>query len=405
MGVGTDILEPGESGTITLKIEVVPSYGGPFLNSTVARGTPPSGDPVSDVSQDGIDPDPDPKDGDPTNNNEPTPIDFGPRMFDPPYGIKLVDRTLQPVLQWTMVWINDTNIVAVNAAASDPIPYGTVFEDNGTGSGYPLPLGVLPAGSIASGVSCEDTSGITSTEYCYFEGSTIQYPRGRIVWQGTLGPDLGVTDPLIAVIDIQITFHVRLNTGVRNVLNTATIDSDLKGDGDPTDEGELEVASASLTYRNLKGLPRTGFAPGVLTKIPSQSAIVGVPVNEAGGWDVTWLGNQVGWLNGTSFQTWNGNSLLTAHVTDTNGKPGLFVDLGKMSWGNKILIHSWGQVYTYEVRSVNLWISPDSISAATKHEELPWITLITCHDYDEKLDTYLWRTLIKAVLVKISEEK
>jgi LPXTG-site transpeptidase (sortase) family protein len=427
MGVGTDILEPGESGTITLKIEVVPSYGGPFLNSTVARGTPPSGDPVSDVSQDGIDPDPDPKDGDPTNNNEPTPIDFGPRMFDPPYGIKLVDRTLQPVLQWTMVWINDTNIVAVNAAASDPIPYGTVFEDNGTGSGYPLPLGVLPAGSIASGVSCEDTSGITSTEYCYFEGSTIQYPRGRIVWQGTLGPDLGVTDPLIAVIDIQITFHVRLNTGVRNVLNTATIDSDLKGDGDPTDEGELEVASASLTYRNLKGLPRTGFAPGVLTKIPSQtnseaysemngmwleipslglkSAIVGVPVNEAGEWDVTWLGNQVGWLNGTAFPTWTGNSLLTAHVTDTNGNPGLFVDLGKMSWGNKILIHSWGQVYTYEVRSVNLWISPDSISAATKHEELPWITLITCHDYDEKLDTYLWRTLIKAVLVKISEEK
>jgi LPXTG-site transpeptidase (sortase) family protein len=426
MGVGTDILEPGESGTITLKIEVIPSYGGPFLNTAVARGNPPSGDPVSDVSQDGIDPDPDPKDGDPTNNNDPTPIDFGPRMFDPPYGIKLLDRTLQPVLRWTMVWINDTNIVAVNGAVSDPIPFGTVFEDNGIGSGYPLPPDPLPAGSIASGVSCEDTSGITSTKYCYYEGLTDKYPRGRIVWQGTLGPDLGVIDPLIAVNDIQISFHVRLNKGVRNVLNTATIDSDLNGDGDPSDEGELEVASASLTYRNLKGLPRTGFAPGVLTRIPSQSndelysemngmwleipslglksAIVGVPVNEAGEWDVTWLGNQVGWLNGTAFPTWNGNSLLTAHVTDTNGNPGLFVDLGKMSWGNKILIHSWGQVYTYEVRSVNLWISPDSISAVTKHEELPWITMITCHDYNEKLDTYLWRTMVRAVLVNISDD-
>jgi LPXTG-site transpeptidase (sortase) family protein len=426
MGVGTDILEPGESGTITLKIEVIPSYGGPFLNTAVARGNPPSGDPVSDVSQDGIDPDPDPKDGDPTNNNDPTPIDFGPRMFDPPYGIKLLDRTLQPVLRWTMVWINDTNIVAVNGAVSDPIPFGTVFEDNGIGSGYPLPPDPLPAGSIASGVSCEDTSGITSTKYCYYEGLTDKYPRGRIVWQGTLGPDLGVIDPLIAVNDIQISFHVRLNKGVRNVLNTATIDSDLNGDGDPSDEGELDVASASLTYRNLKGLPRTGFAPGVLTRIPSQSndelysemngmwleipslglksAIVGVPVNEAGEWDVTWLGNQVGWLNGTAFPTWNGNSLLTAHVTDTNGNPGLFVDLGKMSWGNKILIHSWGQIYTYEVRSVNLWISPDSISAVTKHEELPWITMITCHDYNEKLDTYLWRTMVRAVLVNISDD-
>jgi LPXTG-site transpeptidase (sortase) family protein len=116
------------------------------------------------------------------------------------------------------------------------------------------------------------------------------------------------------------------------------------------------------------------------------------------------LGNQVGWLNGTAFPTWNGNSLLTAHVTDSNGKPGLFVDLGKVSWGNKILIHSWGQVYTYEVRSVNLWISPDSISTAIKHEKFPWITLITCHDYDEKLDTYLWRTMVRAVLVSISEE-
>ncbi len=426
MGVGSDILEPGESGTITLKIEVIPSYGGPFLNSAVARGNPPSGDPVSDVSQDGIDPDPDPKDGDPTNNNDPTLIDFGPRMFDPPYGIKLLDRTLQPVLQWTMVWINDTNIVAVNAAASDPIPYGTVFEDNGIGSGYPLPPDPLPAGSIASGVSCEDTSGITTTKYCYYEGLTDKYPRGRIVWQGILGPDFSVTDPLMAVNEIQITFNVRLSKGVKQVSNTATIDLDLNGDGDPTDEGELEVASASLTYRNLKGLPRTGFAPGVLTKIPSQpnieaysemngmwleipslglkSAIVGVPMNEAGEWDVTWLGNQVGWLNGTAFPTWNGNSLLTAHVTDSNGKPGLFFDLGKMSWGNKILIHSWGQVYTYEVRSVNLWLSPDSISTATKHEELPWITLITCHDYNEKSDTYLWRTMIRAVLINVSNE-
>ncbi len=188
----------------------------------------------------------------------------------------------------------------------------------------------------------------------------------------------------------------------------------------------VEVASAAATYRDRKDLPDTGFTPGKQTILPEQpkdmayadmngmwieipslgikTPIVGVPVMENGEWDVTWLGNQVGWLNGTAFPTWNGNSVMTAHVTDANGKPGLFADLGKMSWGNKILIHSWGQTYTYEVRSVNLWTSPKSTSSVIKHEELPWVTLLTCRGYNETTDSYTWRTVIRAVLVNISEE-
>ena len=51
------------------------------------------------------------------------------------------------------------------------------------------------------------------------------------------------------------------------------------------------------------------------------------------------------------------------------------------------------------MRTVNLWTDPNSTSLLTKHEELPWLTLITCHGYDEKTDTYRWRTIVRAVLV------
>ncbi len=421
---GTDSLDQGASGVIRLVVRVIPENTGPFNNSAEGTGQPTLGGPVTDVSQDGVNPDPD-TDYDPSNNSDPTPVDFGPNLFDPPFGIKLLDRTLQPILQWTMVWINDTNIVAVNAAVSDPIPVGTVFEDTLIPSGYSLPPGIVPPGTVNTGVTCTN-SGVTTTQYCYYEGPTIQYPRGRIVWTGTIGPDLGVTNPAIAVNDLQIVFHVRVNPGIRTVQNIATIDSDLNGDGDPTDPGELQVASAAETYRNVSGLPETGFTPGIQTILPAQPAekayaemngmvleipslgvrspIVGVPLNSAGEWDVTWLGNQIGWLNGTAFPTWNGNSAITAHVTDANGKSGLFADLGTLSWGNKIIIHSWGQAFTYEVRSVNPWTSPNTVSAVTKHEENPWLTLITCRGYNETLDSYKYRTVVRAVLISVTNE-
>ena len=422
---GTDSLAYSEEGKLTVVVRVVPTEDGPFNNTAIAIGTPPTGQPVTDESQDGVNPDPD-NDYDPTNNNVPTPVDFGPNLFDPPFGIKLLDRTLEPVLQWTMVWINDSNIVAVNAAVSDPIPVGTVFEDTLISSGYPLPPEVLPVGTVNTGVTCTNAGTITSTTYCYYEGPTIANPRGRIVWEGTLGPDLGATNADTAVNDLQIVFHVRLDPGVRSVQNIATIDSDLNGDGDPTDPNEIQVASASQSYRNASGLPKTGFAPGIKTNLPAQPAestyaemngmvleipslgikspIVGVPLNSAGEWDVTWLGNQIGWLNSTAFPTWNGNSAITAHATDANGKPGLFADLGQMSWGNKVIIHSWGQAYTFEVRSVSLWTSPTSTWAVEKHEENPWLTLITCRGYNEKLDKYNYRTVVRAVLVSVTNE-
>ncbi len=73
---GTDSLAVGRSGTILLRVVVVPgSSTGPFENQVAVSGTSPAGATVSDRSTDGdmIDPD---GDGDPGNNSTPTSVSF-----------------------------------------------------------------------------------------------------------------------------------------------------------------------------------------------------------------------------------------------------------------------------------------------------------------------------------------
>jgi hypothetical protein len=36
-----------------------------------------------------------------------------------------------------------------------------------------------------------------------------------------------------------------------------------------------------------------------------------------------------------------------------------------------------------------------------KHEELAWVTLVTCHGYDQASNSYLYRLLVQVVLVEV----
>ncbi len=169
-------------------------------------------------------------------------------------------------------------------------------------------------------------------------------------------------------------------------------------------------------------LPKTGFAPGRTTVLPAQpsersyahlgeltleipslgvaSPILGVPQYEDG-WDVTWLSNQVGYLAGTAFPTWSGNTALTAHVNLSDGTPGPFARLVELRWGDEITIHAFGQRYTYEVRRLK-YVKPDDLSVLS-HEDYDWVTLITCRVYDPARDSYLWRLAVQAVLMRVED--
>ncbi|MEN3010156.1 MAG: hypothetical protein ABDI20_04120 [Candidatus Bipolaricaulaceae bacterium] len=73
---GTDVLEVGAKGLITVTVQVMPGgFPGPYLNQAVAVGVSPAGTTTVDRSQNGANPDPD-GDGVPQNNNEPTPLIF-----------------------------------------------------------------------------------------------------------------------------------------------------------------------------------------------------------------------------------------------------------------------------------------------------------------------------------------
>jgi LPXTG-site transpeptidase (sortase) family protein len=185
----------------------------------------------------------------------------------------------------------------------------------------------------------------------------------------------------------------------------------------------LEITSSSgSSVKNARALPDTGFAPGVVTdlshtpheaylnagdvtlEVPSlgiKIRVVGVPLKD-GSWNVSWLGNQAGWLQGTAFPSWNGNSVLTSHVYLSNGLAGPFVNLNKLKFGEKIIVHAYGQKYTFEVQT-NALIEPNDPSAF-KHEEKPWLTLVTCKEYDEKANVYRKRVVIKAILVRVTPE-
>ena len=167
-------------------------------------------------------------------------------------------------------------------------------------------------------------------------------------------------------------------------------------------------------------LPGTGFAPGRVTALPLlpdtrpyadlggleleipsldlRVPIVGVP-SGAEGWDLTWLWNQAGHLEGTAYPGWNGNSALTAHVYRPDGRPGPFVHLGQLGWDDRVIVHANGQYYEYRVRQIER-VPPGDLSVL-RHEGQPWLTMITCQGYDDAQDKYLWRLAVRAVLVEV----
>jgi LPXTG-site transpeptidase (sortase) family protein len=176
---------------------------------------------------------------------------------------------------------------------------------------------------------------------------------------------------------------------------------------------------------DISSLPKTGFTPKKTTLLPAKpvnisyskvgniwleipslnikSDIVGVPQSN-NAWDVKWLGRDVGWLNGTAFPTWQGNSVITGHVYDANGLPGIFVDLKNLKYGDKIIIHLGIEKYIFEVRKTKL-VSPNTTGFAFEHlENRSFLTLITCAGFNEKDESYRFRRIIRAVLVSVESE-
>jgi LPXTG-site transpeptidase (sortase) family protein len=224
---------------------------------------------------------------------------------------------------------------------------------------------------------------------------------------------LAVTD--VVIIQIQTVVNSLGNPPIVNraSLTTSAIDNNQLNN---TDEVNIRTRVGGIR------LPSTGFAPHIVTALEIQPEtlkyqitdtlleipklgvkipIAGVPLKN-GVWNTSWLGKQAGWLEGSAFPSWNGNSVLTSHVYLSNGLPGPFVYLSKLKFGDQVIVHAFGQKYIFEVRT-NVVVQPND-TTVLKHENRSWLTLVTCKEYDQKTNQYLKRVVVRAVLVSVEDE-
>ncbi|MBE9524849.1 MAG: sortase, partial [Chloroflexi bacterium] len=370
---------------------------GEVTNIADATGTDPSGAPV--VS--------------------PTDTETVTNIFDPPMAWKVVNSEGWPELVWRQVWINNGNQIANNVRVVDPIPDDTTY--------------------VNFSLICEVT-GSSAEITCEYDDI-----ENQIIWEGSIGPDFGATSEAEAQNEIIITFRTVVADDIYRVENQSLGYWDEDGDGEidendtnwrendpvPSDDpGTIPLEDPTVAIHipessPISTLPVTGFAPGMVTNlsrstnntdyfalqsqaleliIPSlnlHTNIVGVTLKDDGEWDTTWLWRQAGYLSGTAFPTWPGNTALTGHSFLPNGQPGPFYNLSSLNWGNQVILHSGDLYYRYEVRE-RYYVSPRNLSPIA-HEENDWVTLISCYQYDEDIKDYRWRVIVRAILVEVSD--
>jgi LPXTG-site transpeptidase (sortase) family protein len=289
-----------------------------------------------------------------------------------------------------------------SAQVGDTVTFTLVVTNNGNANAIdvvvtdPLPAFLDYVGAAAPGSALIDYDLPSNTVTIYYD---------------TVQPTDSFTITITTVVNALGEPPGGTNTAT---LTSLTTDIELANNRDST---QIEIIEVS-------GLPSpdTGFAPNRLTSIPGrppgfsylklgelslqipdlglETTIVGVPLTE-GSWDVTWLWNQVGYLDGTAFPGWNGNSVLTGHVYLPNGMPGPFVGLDQLAWGDQVIVEVYGTRYTYEVRE-NLLYAPDD-SRIIRHQETPWLTLVTCQGFNEQTGEYRWRRVVRAVLISAEQ--
>ena len=413
---------------VKLIIKIKPSETKSFNNNSTVTGRGETGLSVIDTSNDGIDPDQtitgpsgNNNDGLPGNNQEPTPLIYGPEVYILPIAEMSVNGNNYPDLRWRSLWTNTSGFNGLAARISNPIPEHTTYSGK---------------------LTCSPAA---QTTKCYYEPPSMAYPRGRVIWEGHMSANLESSElhngsysksfirgANLYRSQILIYFNSKLDPGYYKADNQATIEVNQSNLGDfdanvikidvtanVSFEISFQDAAKLLAQNDTNKLPKTGHTLSTwqdnvgtiystskdltleISKLGIDTSIVGVPYKD-GNWDVTWLGSNVGYLNGTSFPTLPGNSVLTGHVSTVFGTKGIFYNLKDLVYDDMIVIHAFGNRYTYKVRSSHI-INPADTQVMSNLKGT-WITLITCQHYDPLKMIYDHRLAVQAVLVDVSEE-
>jgi LPXTG-site transpeptidase (sortase) family protein len=295
---------------------------------------------------------------------------------------------------------------------------GMGFQDQLPGD---LPVGLEIVGSPAPVNTCGGT--LTAVEGTQL----IQLADGALAFNSTCTITVGVTGKVAG--DFTNTIgpgQLGSNEGATN--HDSTTDTLVVTSGSPDQGGGSSGGGKNSGKKNKPAptgqavggflIPVTGFAPerrtplnlstrphydvtSIRLQIPVigvDTSIVGVQIQD-GGWNISWLQNQVGWLNGTAYPTWKGNSVLTGHSVNADGRPGVFSRLKVLDVGEYVYIYFSGYRYAYQVVS-NEAVEPDDVSVL-QHLDDAYLTLVTCDSYDAQTATYLERVAVRARLMDV----
>lgn len=116
-------------------------------------------------------------------------------------------------------------------------------------------------------------------------------------------------------------------------------------------------------------------------------------------WDVTDLGTQAGYLQGTAWLDRPGNIVLAGHVEMADGRTGVFANIWDIAVGDPLILRQHGVDHVFTVREL-LTVQPDDLTVIYPTSS-PRLTLITCSNYDFFRDIYQDRYVVIAELASL----
>lgn len=337
------------------------------------------------------------------------------------------DPNRNPLISWTerpatIAVPNGTGFESAVTFKVEPNDRVTVKFINGPANSVFIREINIPASSTQQFMIHGFANGVISPTKSILKSGLI--PNGNR-WQLTQGQvddwelvditctERGTVGPLSTLVDIpNRTVHIGLDQG-----EAITCIFTNRSNVEPEEHYDPPIPG----FTDLDVLPRTGFAPGRITNLIDQPAmkrydtsplrltipsmdvsleVFGVPRTD-GYWDVTWLGKNAGYIEGSAYPMQEGNSIITAHVWDEYNNPGPFFGLKDLKYGDRFMLTAYGKTYIYEVRESERIAETEVDQLMTPKESGIWTTLMTCEAYDEGTARYDYRRFVRAVLIEI----
>ena len=318
-------LQVGENSTFRFTVEIdndSPTLGpipGTFENQIEAVGTPPTGAPVSDLSDDGTEQDANPNDGQPGNGpdeNTPTPVVLPPT---PVIGVakQVVSTVIEPAGTFGTDTVRVTYSIIVANIGTVPLEQVQLDENLDTvyGTGTFQVVSLTPTGGATSVAADPGFDGIGGGNTTLL-ADTAGTPTGTLAigatstFQLVVDVDAGspnLTPALPGPYDNQIEANATDAAGnPTSDLSDSGTDVDPDGDGDPNEDGPEDPDNPAND--GSENTPtRVRFSPDVrlvkrITRVTRGGADVAIA-------NINSFNDQAGDTNDNTLATLSGNSL------------------------------------------------------------------------------------------------